>query len=64
MAKIEITIAKTGANEKGEPLFNVSLGTSAGGGQDRRKNVTLNQLGSFVAEKAEELDDRGFIGKK
>lgn len=59
MAKITLTITKSE-----EDTYTVKCGTSVGGGQEKCKGKTLDEVKEFVGGIIERLDGDGFIGRK
>ena len=59
MAKITITITKSEDDK-----FTAKCGTSVGGGQDKIKDKTLEEVKEFIGGVIRSLDDEGYIGRK
>lgn len=59
MAKITITITKSEDDK-----FTAKCGTSVGGGQDKIKDKTLEEVKEFIGSIIRSLDDEGHIGRK
>lgn len=59
MAKITITITKTEDDK-----FTAKCGTSVGGGQDKIKDKTFDEVKDFIGDVIRNLDSEGYIGRK
>lgn len=59
MAKITVNITKDN-DEK----FTVKCGTSVGGGQEKCKSDSLEDVKDFIGNIIKRLDEDGYIGKK
>ena len=59
MAKITVTITKSDDDN-----FTVKCGTSVGGGQEKIKGKSLDEVKDFLGDIIERLDEKGLIGRK
>ncbi|MBR0542372.1 MAG: hypothetical protein IJK26_09285 [Clostridia bacterium] len=59
MAKITVSITKS---DNGS--FTVKCGTSAGGGQEKAKDQSLDDVKDFIGGIIERMDEKGLIGRK
>lgn len=59
MARITINITKN-KNDK----FTVKCGTSVGGGQEKCKDKSIEEVKNFIGNIIKKLDNDGFIGRK
>ena len=58
--KVEITVVKGSKEGK----YTAKYATSVGGGQDRIKDVTLQEVTDYAKKLIEDADKSGFVGKK
>lgn len=59
MAKLTITITKTDKEK-----FTVKCGTSVGGGQQKCKDKSLDEVKDFLGNIIQSLDENDCIGRK
>lgn len=59
---MQITISVVKGTEEGK--FNAKFGTSKGGGQERIKNATAEEVANKLKDIIEDADVEGFVGKK
>ena len=59
MAKITVTITKSD-----EDKFTLKCGTSVGGGQEKRKDISLEESKEFIGDIIQKLDEKGLRGRK
>lgn len=59
MAKITVTITKSD-----EGKFTVKCGTSVGGGQQKCKDKSLDEVKEFIGDVIQTLDENDCIGRK